>query len=107
MRTLHVGLRVSDRGRSVGHYMLLGYQVVGEVPETSIGHLTTLELPRDPFVSLEPVHDPSRGGVAPGDFRHLVIAVDEVRATVGHLAEDGSRARRRAPRTVPTRSGRP
>ena len=53
MRTLHVGLRVSDRARSVAYYTTLGYQVVGEVPETPIGHLTMLKLPHDPFVSLE------------------------------------------------------
>jgi catechol 2,3-dioxygenase-like lactoylglutathione lyase family enzyme/predicted ester cyclase len=89
MRTLHVGLRVSDRARSVGYYTALGYEVVGEVPETPIGHLTMLKLPRDPFVSLELVHDPSRGEVEPGGFNHLVVAVDDVRATVGRLAGDG------------------
>jgi catechol 2,3-dioxygenase-like lactoylglutathione lyase family enzyme/predicted ester cyclase len=89
MRTLHVGLRVNDRARSVAYYTALGYQVVGEVPETPIGHLTMLKLPRDPFVSLELVHDPSRGEVEPGGFSHLVIAVDDVRATIGDLADDG------------------
>jgi lactoylglutathione lyase len=89
MRTLHVGLRVNDRARSVAFYTALGYQVVGEVPETPIGHLTMLQLPRDPFVSLELVHNPSRGEVEPGDFSHLVIAVDDVRATIAALADDG------------------
>ena len=89
MRTLHVGLRVSDRARSVAYYASLGYEVMGEVPETPIGHLTMLKLPRDPFVSLELVHDPSRGEVEPDGFNHLVIAVDDVRGTLNHLAEDG------------------
>jgi lactoylglutathione lyase len=89
MRTLHVGLRVSDRARSVDYYTVLGYQVVGEVPDTPIGHLTMLKLPGDPFVSLELVHDPSRGEVDPGGFSHLVIAVDDVRATVDRLADGG------------------
>jgi lactoylglutathione lyase len=89
MRTLHVGLRVSDRARSVAYYSKLGYEVAGEVPDTPIGSLTMLKLPRDPFVSLELVHDPSRGEVEPGGFNHLVIAVDDVRATVGHLSDDG------------------
>ena len=34
MRTLHVGLRVSDRERSVAYYSTLGYAVVSEVPGT-------------------------------------------------------------------------
>ena len=34
-------------------------------------------------------HDPSRGEVEPGGFNHLVVAVDDVHATVGHLADDG------------------
>ena len=89
MRTLHVGLRVSDRARSLAYYTALGYEVVGEVPETPIGHLTMLKLPRDPFVRLELVHDPSRGEVEPDGFNHLVVAVDDVHATVGHLADDG------------------
>ncbi|MGY2703809.1 ester cyclase [Nocardioides sp. HB32] len=89
MRTLHVGLRVSDRARSVAYYTSLGYQVVGEVPDTPIGHLTMLKLPREPFVSLELVHDPSRGEVEPGGFNHLVVAVDDVRAAVGHCADGG------------------
>ena len=45
MRTLHLGLRVSDLGRSLAFYTTLGYEVVGEVPETDLGHLTMIELP--------------------------------------------------------------
>jgi lactoylglutathione lyase len=80
---------VSGRARSVAFYTALGYEVVGEVPETPIGHLTMLKLPGDPFVSLELVHDPSRGEVEPGSVSHLVVAVDDVRETVGHLADHG------------------
>jgi lactoylglutathione lyase len=35
------------------------------------------------------VHDPSRCDIVPGDFSHLVISVDDVRATVRALADDG------------------
>ena len=45
MRTLHVGLRVSDRPRSLAFYAALGYEVVGTVPGTEFGHLTMLKLP--------------------------------------------------------------
>ena len=37
MRTLHVGLRVADLDRSLAFYTALGYEVLGEVPETALG----------------------------------------------------------------------
>jgi lactoylglutathione lyase len=89
MRTLHVGLRVADRSRSLAFYGAIGYEVVGTVPETEIGELTMLKLPDDGFVSLELVHDPDRGSVAPGGFSHLVIAVDDVHAMVDRLETAG------------------
>ena len=46
MRTLHFGLRVADRERALRFYAALGYEVVGEVPRTSLGHLTMIKLPR-------------------------------------------------------------
>ena len=57
MRTLHFGLRVADLERSLAFYAALGYEVVGSVPETEIGHLTMLKLPDDGFVTIELVHD--------------------------------------------------
>jgi catechol 2,3-dioxygenase-like lactoylglutathione lyase family enzyme len=57
---LHVGLRVTDLERSLAFYSALGYAVLGGVPETEFGSLTMLQLPDDPFVSLELVHDPAR-----------------------------------------------
>jgi predicted ester cyclase/catechol 2,3-dioxygenase-like lactoylglutathione lyase family enzyme len=89
MRTLHTGLRVSDRARSVAYYAALGYEVVGEVPQSPIGHLTMLKLSGDPFVSLELVEDPRCRHVDAGGFSHLVVAVDDVRGTVARLADDG------------------
>ena len=58
MRTLHVGLRVAELDRSLAFSTSLGYEVVGEVPDTDLGHLTMLELPGDELVSVELVHDP-------------------------------------------------
>ena len=78
MRTLHVGLRVADRERSLAFYTALGYEVVGEVPETSLGHLTMLKLPRDPFVCLELVHDGSPVDLGDG-LSHLVVQVGSIR----------------------------
>ena len=53
MRTLHFGLRVADLGRSLAFYTAVGYEVVGSVPQTPLGHLTMLKLPRDEFVTIE------------------------------------------------------
>ncbi len=64
MRTLHFGLRVADLERSLAFYAAVGYQVVGSVPETELGHLTMLKLPGDDFVTVELIHDR-----CPLDFR--------------------------------------
>lgn len=37
MRTLHLGLRVTDLDRSLAFYAALGYKIVGEVPEAGLG----------------------------------------------------------------------
>jgi catechol 2,3-dioxygenase-like lactoylglutathione lyase family enzyme len=60
MRMLHLGLRVSDLEQSLAFYGALGYAELGSVPQTEFGSLTMLQLPDDPFVSLELVHDPER-----------------------------------------------
>lgn len=89
MRTLHVGLRVTDLERSLAFYTGLGYEVLGEVPETEFGSLTMLKLPGDEFVSLELVHDPARGRADPGGFNHVVITVEAMHDTVADLAARG------------------
>jgi lactoylglutathione lyase len=90
VRTLHFGLRVTDLERSLAFYSAVGYEVVGSVPETPIGHLTMLKLPDDDFVSIELVHDPGSGDVTRGTgLSHFVIKVESVDATVGHLASHG------------------
>lgn len=93
MRTLHVGLRVADLDRSLGFYTAVGYEVVGAVPETGIGHLTMLKLPADEFVSIELVSDPASGAVELGTgLSHLVVQVEAMDATVARLATLGIRA---------------
>ena len=52
MRTLHTGLRVADLERSVAFYTAVGYVVVGEVPDTELGHLVMLKLPGDELVAI-------------------------------------------------------
>jgi catechol 2,3-dioxygenase-like lactoylglutathione lyase family enzyme len=89
MRTLHVGLRVADLDRSLEFYENLGYDVVGTVPETEFGSLTMLKLTKDPFISLELVHDPALATITPGGLNHLVIHVEALHETVARLAALG------------------
>ena len=92
MRTLHLGLRVADLGRSIAFYTSIGYEVLGDVPATELGTLTMLKLPGDEFVALELVYDRGRGRVEPGGLNHLVIQVEDVHATVAHLGARGVQA---------------
>jgi lactoylglutathione lyase len=87
MRTLHVGLRVSDLERSLAFYTAVGYTVAGTVQGTALGSLTMLQLPGDDFVTIELVHDPARGadGIRAG-ISHLVIHVESLDATIAGLA---------------------
>lgn len=90
MRMLHVGLRVSDLGRSLAFYTAVGYVVVGAVEGTPFGTLTMLRLPDDPFVSLELVHDPNKGAVDLGTgINHLVVQVASLRDAIAHLDHHG------------------
>jgi lactoylglutathione lyase len=68
----------------------VGYEVVGEVPETDLGHLMMLKLPGDEFVAIELVHD-ANGAAVDGSTRlsHLVIQVDSMDATLTELAARG------------------
>jgi lactoylglutathione lyase len=92
MRTLHIGLQVADLERSLAFWTGLGYQVLGSVPETEFGSLTMLKLPGDDFVSIELVHDPSRGEVEVRGVNHIVVQVDRMDETVARLAERGIQA---------------
>ena len=93
MRTLHFGLHVADLERSLAFYTAVGYEVVGEVPETALGHLTMLKLPDDEFVTIELVHRPMTSKV-PLDtgLSHFVITVDSMGTTVTELATRGINA---------------
>jgi lactoylglutathione lyase len=86
MRTLHFGLRVADLERSLAFYTAVGYEVVGSVPETEIGHLTMLKLPDDEFVTIELVHDPKGQVEVSSGLSHFVINVESMDATIRALA---------------------
>jgi lactoylglutathione lyase len=89
MRTLHIGLRVADLERSLAFYSGLGYEKLGEVPETAFGSLTMLKLPDDEFVSLELVAGPTGGQIDPGGLNHLVIQVESLHDTIHSLTAQG------------------
>ncbi|MGY1603996.1 VOC family protein [Geodermatophilus sp. SYSU D00815] len=89
MRTLHLGLRVADRERSLTFYTALGYEVVGEVPATPLGHLTMLKLPGDEFVSIELVSPPGGDSRRGQGLSHVAVAVEAMGATVAELAARG------------------
>ena len=89
MRTLHVGLKVTDLDRSLAFYTALGYEVLGSVPETGFGRLTMLKLPDDDFVTVELVHEPDSVAIESSGLNHLVIQVDDVHATAADLATSG------------------
>jgi lactoylglutathione lyase len=90
MKTLHLGLRVADLDRSLAFYAALGYETVGDVPSTDLGHLTMLKLPGDEYVAIELVHDPERDAVTTDTrLSHLVIQVDAMDVTLAELAGRG------------------
>lgn len=102
MRTLHVGLRVSDLQRSLAFYTAVGYTVVGTVEGTPFGTLTMLRLPGDEFVTVELVHDPAKGAVDLGTgLNHLVVQTASLDATLAELASNGIEADPPAPSSDP------
>jgi lactoylglutathione lyase len=99
MRTLQFGLRVADRSVSVAFYTTLGYEVIGEVPESPIGHLTMLKLPGDEFVSLELVHNPAAGATSAPGFSHFAVHVESLDEIVARLQAAGIHT---GPRATPS-----
>src|SRR5262245_8213680 len=91
MRTLHFGLRVTDLDRSLAFYTGVGYEVVGSVPETPIGHLTMLKLPGDEFVTIELVHNANELARGAG-LSHFVIKVESMAVALETLAAHGIEA---------------
>lgn len=92
MRTLLVGLRVTDQDRSRAFYQALGYTIVGTVPDTPFGTLTMLQLPDDPFVTIELAYDAARPVTETGGLNHLAIQTNDLHATIATLAARGIQA---------------
>ena len=107
MRTLHLGLRVADLERSLAFYAALGYEVVGRVPATSLGDLTMIKPPEDPFVTIELVSRSSASASSGGNrLSHFVVKVESMDTVVAQLAAAGIHlTSRRCHGTGPTSSG--
>ncbi len=88
-RTLHFSLRVADIERSIAFYTAVGYEVVGSVPETPLGHLTMLKLPDDDFVSVELVHDLGSDVDVGTGLSHFVVKVESMADTIATLSGCG------------------
>jgi lactoylglutathione lyase len=90
MRTLHLGLRVADLERSLAFYAALGYEVVGSVPATSLGDLTMIKLPDDPFVTIELVSRSSASASSgANNLSHFVVQVESMDTVVAQLGAAG------------------
>jgi lactoylglutathione lyase len=90
VRTLHFGIRVSDLRQSLAFYTAVGYRAIGRVEGTTYGTLTMLQLPDDPFVTIELVYDSETTDIGPGTgFNHVVIQVDSLEKTRDGLADSG------------------
>ena len=90
MRTLHIGLRVARLERSLAFYAALGYEIVGSVPATSLGDLTMIKLPDDPFVTIELVSRSSASTSSGGNsLSHFVIKVESMDTVLAELAAAG------------------
>lgn len=90
MRTLHTAFRVSNLPASLDFYTTLGYTKMGSIEIGDGATLTLLRFPQEEVATLELVHRPADDPVEVGTgFSHLVVQVDDLRATVEALSRAG------------------
>ena len=86
MRTSHVTLRVSNLAPSLAFYRAVGYTLTRTVEGTPFGNVTMLQLPGDPFVTIELVRNPAKEKVELGTgISHLVIQAESLDAALTDL----------------------
>ena len=86
-----MGLRVAHLERSLAFYAALGYEVVGSVPATSLGDLTMIKLPDDPFVTIELVSGSSASASnGANNLSHFVVKVESMDTVLAKLAAAGT-----------------
>ncbi len=90
METLHTAFRVSNLPASLDFYIALGYNEMGRIEIGDGATLTLLKFPGEEVATLELVHRPADLPVEVGTgFSHLVVQVDDLRATVDALSRAG------------------
>lgn len=89
MRTILVGRRVSDLGRSLAFYTSLGYRRLGQVALDDGARLVVLSFPDEPVATLELVHRPAERFVRGVGLDHLAVQVDDLDATRATLVDRG------------------
>lgn len=90
MRTILVGYRVRDLERSLGFYTALGYRPLAQIEPGDGVRLVPLQLPDDPFATVELVHRAGDDPVGPADgFHHLAVQGDDLAATLERLERAG------------------
>ena len=89
MKTLFPAYRVTDLGVALEFYTTVGYDVVGNLDVGGGTRLAMLAFPEEPDVSIELVHRPADGPVAPGGCDHLAVQVDDLDATREQLLAAG------------------
>ena len=86
MKTLFVGLRVTDLDSSLAFYAALGYVELGRVAFDDGSRLVLLRFLDEQMATLELVHRPADGGVDVGTGHdHPAIQVDDLEATLERL----------------------
>jgi lactoylglutathione lyase len=89
MKVLFPAYRVSHLETSLAFYTSVGFEVVGQVEGGDGSGMAMLALAEETEVSLELVHSPTSGPVAPGGFDHLAVQVDDLEATRTDLVAAG------------------
>jgi lactoylglutathione lyase len=89
VKTLLVAYHISDPA-SLDFYFKLGYIEVGRTDIGNGGSLIVLKFPDEEVGTLELIHRPTDDPVYPGTgFSHIVVQVDDLRATIEALSRAG------------------
>jgi lactoylglutathione lyase len=90
MEFVHTCYRVNDLDRSLAFYSALGLQEVVRLPfPDHAGHMVFLGVEGDK-PRLELCYQPGTGPHVPGEgYYHVGVAVEDLDATLEHLAEQG------------------
>lgn len=92
MRLIHTCYRVFELDRSVAFYEALGFEEVGRIPIGTEATNVFMNLPGDgdePRLELTFNHDRDEPYEVGSGYGHIALAVGDIDATLGRLAELG------------------